>query len=291
MKPAPFDYHAPADVAEAIAMLADLQDAKVLAGGQSLMPMMNMRYISPAHVVDINRLPALSRFSVAGGRIEIGAMVRQAVLLAHPEVQKQCPLLAEALSHVGHIQTRSRGTIGGSLCHLDPAAEQPVVCAALDATLTVQGPGGARAIPFAQWPLAYMTPNLEAGELLTGISLPVRAPNQGQAFVEFARRHGDFAVACVGAVITLDAGLRIASAAIAIGGVCATVVRLTEAEAGLQGHKADDAAIDMAARHALALDSADDAYYSADYRRQLTQTLVRRALRTAAARAAGETSS
>ncbi|MES2937920.1 MAG: xanthine dehydrogenase family protein subunit M [Pseudomonadota bacterium] len=289
MKPAPFTYHAPRSVAEAIQAIGTLDDAKVLAGGQSLMPMMNMRFVSPAHVVDVNRIPELVHIGVANGRIEVGAMVRHAALLADGTIRRHCPLMAEALAHVGHVQTRSRGTIGGSLCHLDPAAELPVVASALDAVLTVQGPQGTREVPFAQWPLAYMTPDLAQGELLTRISLPVLAPRQGQAFVEFARRHGDFAIACVAAVLTLDARSRIAQVTIAVGGVCATVVRLAAAEADLRGQAVSADAFTAAARHAHALDSADDAYYSADYRRELTSTLVARALGIAAARAAQDT--
>jgi carbon-monoxide dehydrogenase medium subunit len=143
-----------------------------------------------------------------------------------------------------------------------------------------------REIAFAQWPLAYMTPHLEQGELLTRISLPVIAPRQGQAFVEFARRHGDFAVACVAAALTLDAQSRITHAAIAVGGVSAIVVRLTSAELELKGQTASSSLFTIAARHALDLESADDAYYTASYRRQLTSTLIERALNIAAPRAA-----
>jgi len=285
MKPAPFNYHAPRTIAEALAALAASDDAKPLAGGQSLMPMMNLRLVSPAHLVDLNRIDELAGLQVAGERLAIGAMVRQARLLDDPLVARHCPLMAEALSHVGHMQTRSRGTIGGSLCHLDPAAELPVVAAALDARMRVQGTGGARELPFADWPLAYMMPNLAPQELLVRITLPVLQARQGQAFVEFARRHGDFAVACVAAVLTLDARDRIASAAIAVGGVCATVTRVTQGEAVLQGQSPSPALFAAAAREALSLESADDAYYSADYRLELTQALIAQSLARAAERA------
>lgn len=285
MKPAPFLYCAPRTVAEAIASLASLDDTKPLAGGQSLVPMMNMRFVSPAQVVDLNRIDELAGIAQVGERLEIGAMVRQARLLSEPQVAALCPLLGEGLSHVGHMQTRSRGTIGGSLCHLDPAAELPVVASALDARLVLQGPQGRREVAFADWPLGYMTPDLGPAELLVQVSLPTLQPRQGQAFVEFARRHGDFAVACVAAVLTLDETGRISSAAIAVGGVCATVTRLARTEALLLGQPASDTRLALAAREALSLESADDAYYSADFRRALTQTLVARALARAAQRA------
>lgn len=285
MKPAPFLYVAPRTLDEAISSLASLEDAKPLAGGQSLMPMMNMRFVSPAHVVDLNRVRELSGIRLLDGRLEIGAMERQARLLEDPQVAALCPLLREGLSHVGHLQTRSRGTIGGSLCHLDPAAELPVVASALEARLVVQGPQGRREVAFADWPLAYMTPDVGPAEVLVRISLPTLRPRQGQAFVEYARRHGDFAVACVAAVLTFDAAGLIASAAVAVGGVCATVTRLARAETLLQGQRPSEALFASAAREALSLDSADDAYYSAAFRRELTQALVARALDRAHQRA------
>lgn len=203
MKPAPFIYHRPHSVEEALVALAQ-EDAKLLAGGQSLMPMMNMRFVSPMHVVDASRIADLSYVHRAGDWLVVGAMTKQALLLENEFVCKECPLMREALAHVGHVQTRSRGTIGGSLCHLDPAAELPLVCLVLDARMTVRGPHGARELSAVDWPVAYMTPALDSQEILTAISLPLRRPGQGDAFVEFARRSGDFAVAAVACSLVLD---------------------------------------------------------------------------------------
>ena len=285
VKPASFSYHAPRTLDDAIAKLRDLEDAKVLAGGQSLMPMMNLRFVSPANVVDINRIPELSSVRLVDGDLVIGALARQAALLDNELVRRHCPLLVEALGHTGHLQTRSRGTIGGSLCHLDPAAEQPLVCLVLNATMTVQGPNGKRSIPTAAWALAYMTPGLEADQNLTSISLPARKPRQGDAFVEFARRHGDFAIACVGCSLLLDASGAVSSVAIGVGGLAATALRLTGAEQLLQGKIPSQALIGQAAALGAAIDATDDAYYTASYRRKLASTFIERALQTAVARA------
>ncbi|MEL0012744.1 MAG: FAD binding domain-containing protein, partial [Alphaproteobacteria bacterium] len=155
MKPAPFTYHDPETVDEAIALLGQHEDAKLLAGGQSLMPMLNMRFVVPDHVVDLNGVAGLAGITDAGDALEIGAMTRQRDLMRDAAVGAKAPIIPEALEFVGHFQTRNRGTIGGSLCHLDPAAEQPCLMAVYDAVLTVQGPDGAREVPFAEWPLAY----------------------------------------------------------------------------------------------------------------------------------------
>lgn len=285
MKPAPFEYHAAHSVAEAVAMLSKLEEAKVLAGGQSLMPMMNMRFVSPTHVIDINGVTGLAELQVQDDRLVVGALTRQVTLLESERVRTHCPLIAEALAHTGHVQTRSRGTIGGSLCHLDPAAELPVVAMALDAVLTVQGPSGVREVDFADWPLMYMTPALALDEILVAISFPVRKPRQGNAFVEFSRRRGDFAVACVACSLVLDDAGAIASVAIALGGVGATVLRLGEAEAQLRGHKPSLDRFREAATVVSQIEASSDAYFSARYRVSLTRSLVERALVGAAARA------
>ncbi|MFT5449986.1 MAG: carbon-monoxide dehydrogenase medium subunit [Gammaproteobacteria bacterium] len=156
MKPAPFEYHRPQSIAEALACLASLEDAKVLAGSQSLMAMMNFRYVTPARIVDLNRIAELAGICEDNGGLRIGAMTRQRDLLDSPVIRKRGPLMAEALNWVGHIQTRNRGTIGGSLTHLDPSAELPGVLAALDATLEVHGPQGIREIAINEWPLGTL---------------------------------------------------------------------------------------------------------------------------------------
>src|SRR5918997_2459361 len=154
MKPPPFSYHDPRTLAEAVALLGRLENAKLLAGGQSLMPMLNMRFVQPDHVIDLNRVEGLSYIRVEGDVLDVGAMTRQRDLEFHDGVRSRCPILYEALLQVGHRQTRNRGTIGGSLCHLDPSAELVTVAAAMDATVTVQGPNGTRAVEFAAFPVA-----------------------------------------------------------------------------------------------------------------------------------------
>ena len=166
MKPPAFSYHDPRSVADAVALLASLDNAKLLAGGQSLMPMLNMRYVLPDHVIDLNRVDGLSYIRETDGALEIGAMTRQRDIEFSDLVRRRCPLMHEAIAQVGHRQTRNRGTLGGSLCHLDPAAELVAVAAALDAKVTIAGKAGTRAIDFAAFPVAYMTPALEPDELL-----------------------------------------------------------------------------------------------------------------------------
>src|SRR5450432_4547084 len=165
MKPPPFQYHDPRTIAEAVGLLGTLENAKLLAGGQSLMPMLNMRFVLPDHVIDLNRVEGLSYIKETGGVLEIGAMTRQYEVEFSEIVRTRCPLLHQAILQVGHRQTRNRGTVGGSLCHLDPAAELVAVAAALDAVIEVTGPGGVRTIGFDDFPRGYMTPALEPDEL------------------------------------------------------------------------------------------------------------------------------
>ena len=167
MKPPPFQYHDPKTLAEAVGLLGSLDNAKLLAGGQSLMPMLNMRFVLPDHVIDLNLVEGMSGIKETGGALEIGAMTRQRDLEFSDLIKAKCPLLHQAIMHIGHRQTRNRGTIGGSLCHLDPAAELVSVCAAHDATVTVAGPNGTREIAFADFPAGYLTPAIELNEIVT----------------------------------------------------------------------------------------------------------------------------
>src|SRR4051794_36192957 len=166
MKPPPFQYHDPKTLTEAVGLLGTLDNAKLLAGGQSLMPMLNMRFVLPDHVIDLNRVDGLSYIRETGGALEIGAMTRQRELEFSELVQRKCPLMQDAIPLLGHRQTRNRGTLGGSLCHLDPSAELVSVASALDATVVVSGKGGTREIDFAAFPVAYLTPAIEPNELL-----------------------------------------------------------------------------------------------------------------------------
>ena len=284
MKPAPFLYHRPETVAEAIDLLSRLEDAKPLAGGQSLMPMMNFRYVTPANVVDLNRIVELSGITQDDGTVVIGAMTRQREVKDSALVAARCPLLADALHHVGHVQTRNRGTIGGSLAHLDPAAELPGVLLAHDAVLEVEGHERARSIPMSQWALGYMTPALEEGELLVRVRVPVRPAGHGYGFSEVARRHGDFAMAGAGALMQMD-GETIRHCAIALVGVDDRPVRLDVGEALLAGNPPTPDRLDAAARTALDVPGIEDVHASAAYRRKIAAVVTRRALDRALARA------
>lgn len=285
MKPAPFRYHRPSTLDEAVRCMAELDDARPLAGGQSLMAMMNFRYVTPQHVVDLNRIPELAGIeTTADGAIRIGAMTRQRDVKDSPLLRERCPLLAEALQWVGHVQTRNRGTLGGSLAHLDPAAELPGVLHALDAVLEVRGPDGARDVPMSEWTLAYMTPALEPGELLTAVRLHPWPPGHGHGFHELARRHGDFALAGAAALVHLEAGV-VSRAAIALVGVDDGPLRLPAAEALLTGHAPDPQRIAAAADAAVEVPGIDDVHASAAYRRKIAVVMTRRALTDAAARA------
>lgn len=235
MKSADFRYHDPKTMDDFLALIGQLEDAKILAGGQSLMPMMNMRFVQPDHVIDINAVPGLDGVAVdASARLlRIGAMARQKALMQSAPLRQACPMAAQALAYVGHFQPRARGTIGGSLCHLDPAAELPLVMLLHDAVLTVRSSVKTRQIAMADWTLAYMLPALAPDEALTEVALPLSPGWTGSGFVEFARRHGDFAIASAGCLLQIDDGNIIRRAAVAVGGVAQVPTRFWRAGSGL----------------------------------------------------------
>lgn len=285
MKPPPFSYYAPSSVSEAVSLLGSLENARVLAGGQSLLPMLNMRFATPDHVIDINRIPELSGIDVREGEVVIGAMTRQREIEFSAEIKEHLPLMHESLQFVGHRQTRNRGTIGGSLCHLDPAAELPCVSAAYDAIVEVVSDAGARAVPFAEFPLGYLTPSIEPGEMVRAIRFPIWPKETGSAFIEFARRHGDFAIVSVAALMLLDGSGRMKRISLALGGVGSGPVRMHDVEAGLAGEALTIEAIKSAADACGEIEIDDDPYAPAHYRKHLCRTLVARALEAAAVRA------
>jgi carbon-monoxide dehydrogenase medium subunit len=287
MKPPAFSYHRPQSVAGALDLLASLEDVKLLAGGQSLMPMMNYRYVMPVNLIDLNRIADLTRVEDRGDMLVIGAMARQRDLELSPLVRQRCPLLHEALLNVGHVQTRNRGTIGGSLSHLDPAAELPAALSALDATLTVRSNRNERVVAMADWSMGFMTPNLAPDELLTAITIPLWPAGHGYAFAEFARRHGDFAMAGAAAMLSLDPAGKVDRVALAANGVDTGPVRLGDAEDILRGQTPDDAIIAAAAETASSVPGLDDIHASKEYRRKLAVVMTRRALLQARERAHG----
>lgn len=284
MKPAPFDYHAPRSLREATALLASLENAKLLAGGQSLVAMMNFRYVIVDHLIDLARVDGLAGITIADGRARIGAMVRQHDLEFSAELAEAVPLLRDALRHVGHRQTRNRGTIGGSLCHADPAAELPLVCAAYDAQVEIASASDSRAMSFGDFAAGFMTTALGPDEILTEIALPLWPSAHGFGFREYARRHGDFAIVAVAALVDLGPGGAVRRAAIAVGGASEAPVRVSAAEQALVGRPLDTAACRAAAKSAQALATLSDVHASLDYRRHLVGVLTERALADAAAR-------
>jgi carbon-monoxide dehydrogenase medium subunit len=285
MKPAPFDYHAPRNLEEATGLLASLENAKVLAGGQSLVAMMNFRYVIADHLVDIGGVAALSGISIAGGTLRIGAMTRQRDLEFSTDVEQHCPILHEALQHVGHRQTRNRGTIGGSLSHADPAAELPAICLLHDAEIEIASRRGTRRMSMREFAVGFMTTALEADELVTAIELKLWPAAHGYGFQEFARRHGDFALAGAAALLDVAPDRSVRRAAITLFGVAASPVRLDAAESALRGKRLDMTAIDTAAAEARSIEPLEDIHAGADYRRHLAQVLTRRALIDAGRRA------
>ena len=283
MKPAPFEYHAPRTVNEAVALLESLENAKVLAGGQSLVPMMNFRYVIVDHLVDLAKVDGLAGISIANGNMRIGAMTRQREIEFSRDVAEHAPLLHAALKNVGHRQTRNRGTIGGSLVHADPAAEMPAACAAMDAVIEIAGRRGTRKVKFSEFGTAFMSTVVEPDEIVTAIELPLWPRGHGYGFREFARRHGDFAI--TGAAVLLKPGKDNVTerAALALCGVTAVPIRLREAEDALVGRPLDASALARAAATIDAIEPISDVHASSDYRRHLAGVLLTRALRDAAA--------
>ncbi|SAL09019.1 molybdopterin dehydrogenase [Caballeronia sordidicola] len=290
MKPSEFQYHAPTTVDEAAQLLGTLEDARVLAGGQSLMPMMNFRYLMTSHLIDLNGVEALTRIEERDGRLNIGAMARQRDIELSPLVMNRAPLIREAYQLVSHKQIRNRGTLGGSLCQLDPSSEQPCFTAALDGVLTIaryeDGAVTTRELPMSNWAMMYMTPALEEGELLSGISLEVWPEGHGYAFEEFARRHGDYAIVGVAALCTADPRGNLTRVSLTICGVAPGPVRMHEVETALLGQPMDESALRIASDAARALDVMTDAHVSTDYRQHLAGILTERALKTAFSRVA-----
>jgi len=286
VKPPRFEYHAPRSVDEAVDLLGRYGgDAKVLAGGQSLMPMLNFRLTRPAALIDVNRIAALAYVREDDGVVAFGAMTRQRTIEFSPEVARRLPLLREATRWVGHLPIRSRGTIGGSIAHADPSAEYPAVLTALEGEVVAQGPRGRRTLQAAELFETYLTTRLAPDELLVEVRLPAMPAGAGHAFEEFARRHGDFAIVGIAAMVVRD-GARCRTARLATAGAGPVPVRLRAAEEILERDGLGDAAIAAAAARAAELVRPDsDVHASADYRRHLAGVLTARALTRAVERA------
>lgn len=281
MKPAPFEYFSPRTLDDALSLLAQYGgDAKPLAGGQSLIPAMNFRLATPAVLVDLNSIDGLAGITEHEGALSIGGMTRQRALERSAAVARHAPLVAAAMPFVAHAAIRTRGTLGGSLAHADPAAELPAVMLALDAQFTLQRREGSRVVSAADFFIGLFTTALEPGELLVGVDLPGMPPRSGVAFQEISRRHGDFALAGAAALVSLDDAGRCTRARIALFSLSDRPVLAAHAATALVGHPPSAAAIDAAAAAAAAhdIDPTSDLHASSAYRRQLAAVLTRRVL-------------
>jgi CO/xanthine dehydrogenase FAD-binding subunit len=279
LKPAEFEYHRPSQLDHALGLLKEFgQEGKILAGGQSLMPLMNFRLAQPAHLIDINSIDGLDYIKSENGNLKIGCLVRQSRLLNEPLIRQRCPLLADALAQVGYEQTRNRGTFCGSLAHADPAAELPAVLLALDGEITARSAALTRTIAARDFFVSYLTTAMSADEIIVEASLPEAPPHSGSAFAEFTRRFGDFAIVGVAVLLVFDKD-RIADAKVALTGVGDKPWRERDLEEGLLGENAsgelfDKVASDVAAR----IEPGSDIHASESYRRSLAKVLTKRAL-------------
>ena len=284
MKPPPFDYVRPTSLRDVLAALGEHgSDAKVLAGGQSLMPMLAFRMAAPRILVDIGRLAELKGITFDADGVSLGALVRWCDIERNERVAAEQPLLAEAIRHVAHYQIRNRGTVGGSLAHADPAAEMPAIALACDATIFVAGAGGVREIAAHDFFAGALTTVLKPTELLVGVRLPAWPATRRWAFEEFSRRRGDFALAGVALYFDRHGNGAVAAPHIVGFGIADRPVRLAGAEEAIRGERSDEQSLAAAVRAAtLGIDVSADIHAPADYRAALLGTLLERALRRAA---------
>jgi CO/xanthine dehydrogenase FAD-binding subunit len=289
VKPPKFEYNDPHSADEALGLLAEHgEEAKVLAGGQSLVPLLNFRLAHPGRLVDLNRIGALAGIRREEGTLRIKAMTRQATLEASGLVREHWPLIGDALHFVAHAQIRNRGTVGGSVAHADPAAELPVVFSILDAKFRVASARGERTIEARDFFVTHLTTRIEPDEMLVEIEVPPVAPRTGHGFVEFARRHGDFALGGAGALVTVDEQGICRRAVLGLMAAAPTPVRASEAEEMLVGERIDETlAVKAGERAAAGVRPTGDIHGSAEYRKRLIGVMARRAILAAAERAAG----
>ena len=284
MKPAPFIYYAPRSRDALLALLAAHTDARLLAGGQSLVPLLNLRLAAPGHLIDLGGVPGLDGITRDSALLRVGAMTRQRTAERSAAIAEACPLLSEALLHVGFQQTRNRGTIGGSIAHMDPTAELPVVACATDAVLWLESPNGRRPVPFAQWSAGYLATVIASDEVLVSIDVPCWPAEHGWSFQEVTRRGEGFAMVAAAALVACDATGRVVRSAIAVGGLSAAPQRVTAAEALLMGQRPDSGMIAAAGAAAASLPAEGDLYAPGDYKRHLARVLTERTLAQALAR-------
>ena len=285
MKPATFEYHDPTTLDAALDLMSQFGDqARLLAGGQSLVPLMNFRLLRPAHLIDLNTVSKLNYLKTENAVLRIGAMTRQRDLERSDDVGEHWPLLRDATAFIGHIQIRNRGTVGGSLAHAFPSAELPMAMVTLDASFVLEAKNNQRMVGAEDFFLSYMTTALEPGELLAEIRVPPLPTNTGWSYQEVSRRHGDFALAGTAAVLALDANGHIHHVRLTLTGT--TPIRATRAEKLLLGQKLSESLFREAARRAIeGIEQDSDIHASAEYRRNACEALARRALTQSAVRA------
>lgn len=285
MKPAKFDYSRPEDLPTVLALLAEKEDARILAGGQSLVPMMNYRMAQPSHLIDINRVPDIDYIRLEGDMIAIGALARHADVKSAPLIAEHLPIVADAYDWVAHSAVRNRGTLCGNLCHADPASEMPALMQLLDAVMIVASQSGHREVPATAFFTGVYETALQPSEMLSEVRIPVPPTGTGWGFEEVSMRKGDFAWTACAATLRLDAG-RITGAHVAAAGIGERSLRLRQAETALNGQApSDDLFAAVAADAASAMNPADTIGASADYRRDLVRTLIPRVLSAAVTRA------
>ena len=289
MKPPRFEYAAPRKTAQALALLSQHGDrAKILAGGQSLVPLLNFRLARPEVLIDVNRVAELAYVRPLRSGVAIGALTRQHTLERAEVIQTRLPIVAEACRLIGHLPIRHRGTIGGSLAHADPASELPAVMVALEAEMTASRRGGRRTLPAEQFFTGMLTTALAPDELLTEVRVPGLPPRTGGAFVEIARRAGDFALVGIAALVTLDDAGRVTRARLALCGAGPTPIRAREAERVLVGERPEARTLEEAAEKiAAASDPPSDIHASAAFRKKLARHVGRQAIELAVRRAGG----
>ena len=288
MIPPSFDYHSPRSIAEALSLLSSLgSDAKLLAGGHSLLPMMKLRFAQPAHLIDLNRIAELRGIREEGGSLVIGAMTTEAELLASPAVRNKMPLLAEGVASIADPQVRYKGTIGGDISHADPGNDHPALMMALDASFVLTGPKGPRTVKGDGYFLGLYSTQLAADEILTQIRIPIPAAGSGWSYQKLKRKSGDFATAATAVLLQMQ-GANVARAAVALTNAGATAMRARAAESALVGKPINEATLADAARLAMSIcEPTADQRGDVAYKTAMCGEMTRRALQTAAARAQG----
>lgn len=287
MKPATFTYLQPKTVEESLKYLAEFgDDAKVISGGQSLIPLLNMRLATPGYLIDLGGITDLKNIHADDETIFIGALTKQVDVERSPLIKEKCPLLHEAIRFIGNAQIRNRGTVGGSIAHADPSAELPCVLSALRGNIVIASDDDERIVTPDEFFLTYLLTSLEPNEIIKEIQFPVLSPTSGSAFVELSRTHGDFAIVCVAAVLDLDESGKITFARLAIGGASSVPLVMEDVETLLVGHSPDEELFRRAGEKVTELIEPDsDLHASAEYRRKVSSVLTIRALKMAAERA------